>query len=96
VTLVGSIFTELANILNESLASAFDSQVLRSFLEQTTIGRTFLAQLFFALITALIASQSKKVGAIYWVLGLMMISAILPVFKATPVVLATTASRLVL
>ena len=82
VTTVGSIFVELANILNEGLLGAFDSQVLRSFLQQTVIGRTYLFQLLFALIAALLINKTKKVGTIYWALGLTLLSAILPIFQS--------------
>jgi len=81
-TLVGSIFIELANILDESLLGAFNPTVLRSFLQQTVIGRTFLAQLVFALAAILLLNKAKKVGAIYGVLGLTLLATILPIFQS--------------
>jgi putative copper resistance protein D len=82
VTTVGSIFIQLANILDENLLSAFDSQILRSFLQQTVIGRVYVFQLLFALSAALLINKAKKVGAIYWALGLTLLSAILPIFQS--------------
>lgn len=81
-TLVGSIFVELADILNESLLSSFNSTVLRSFLQQTIIGRTYLAQLIFALVAILVLSKARKVGSIYWSLGLTLLATILPIFQS--------------
>ena len=82
VTLVGTIFVELANILNTDLLGAFDSQVLRSFLQQTVIGRTYVAQLVFVLLAILLGSRARKVGAIYWALAASLLAAALPVFQS--------------
>ncbi|MEI7494535.1 MAG: hypothetical protein WCJ92_08095 [Alphaproteobacteria bacterium] len=81
-TLVGSIFIELANILDESLVGAFNPTVLRSFLRQTVIGRSYLAQLIFGLIAILLLNKAKKVGAIYGVLVITLLATILPIFQS--------------
>jgi putative copper resistance protein D len=81
-TLVGSMFVELANILDENLLAAFNSTILRSFLQQTVIGRTYLAQLILALVVIVLLNKAKKVGSIYWVLGITLFSTILPIFQS--------------
>lgn len=81
-TLVGSIFIELANILDESLVGAFNPNVLRSFLQQTVIGRSYLAQLIFGLIAIPLLNKAKKVGAIYGVLVITLLATILPIFQS--------------
>ena len=82
ITLVGSIFIELANILDEGLLSAFNATVLRSFLQQTVIGRVFLAQLIFSLAATFISYRSRKVGAVYWALAITLFATILPIFQS--------------
>jgi len=82
VTLVGSLFIEVANILGSGLSTSFDSNVLRSFLQQTIIGRVYFAQLLIALLATLLLSKSKKVGAIYGALLATLVSLILPIFQS--------------
>jgi putative copper resistance protein D len=82
VTIVGSIFIETANIINSGILAAFDTQVLQSFLLQTVIGRTFIFELVFAVLSLILLHQSKKVGAVYWAIAAALLSAILPVFQS--------------
>jgi putative copper resistance protein D len=46
------------------------------------IGKTFLAQLFFALLALALTNRASKTGAIYWALGFTELSIILPVFQS--------------
>jgi len=82
VTLVGSLFSELANILNGSILDAFNGTILRSFLQQTVIGRIYIAQLLIALIAIVTVHRARKVGSIYCVLALTILATILPVFQS--------------
>lgn len=82
VTYVGSIFVDLANYLAGGLLDAFDSTVLTSFLQQTVVGRIYLAQIFIALVICLVISKSRKVGSIYWAFGLTLLTAIIPLFHS--------------
>ena len=81
-TLVGSIFVELASILDTDLLGAFSPNTVRSFLQQTVIGKTYLAQLVAALIATLLIYKAKKIGAIYWGTGVVLLALILPVFQS--------------
>lgn len=79
---IGFIFTELANILNQSLWGAFSPTTLASFLQQTSLGRTYLFQLLFTCVSLLIFSRARKVGGIYWSLFLLLLALVLPVFQS--------------
>ena len=82
VTLIGSLFINLAEILDGSLLDAFNSTVLRSFLQQTVIGRIYIAQIVIALIAIASINKARKVGAIYLALGLTLFATILPIFQS--------------
>lgn len=82
VTIVGSVFTELAVVLGGSFTEAFSEALLRYFVLHTVIGRTFLAQFVIALFVLLLLKRAKKVGATYWALGFSLLVTILPVFQS--------------
>jgi putative copper resistance protein D len=82
VTIIGGVFTELANLLGGSLLDAFDATTLRSFLTQTAVGRDYLIQLFAGFVILIFLQRSKKVGGIYWALALSLISLLAPVFQS--------------
>lgn len=81
-SLVGFIFTELANILNRPLWGAFTATTLRSFLQQTSLGRAYLFQLIFVFISLTIFARARKVGGIYWSLAFTLLGLVLPVFQS--------------
>ncbi len=81
-SVIGFIFAELASILNQPLWGAFTPTTLRSFLQQTSLGRTYLCELIFIFISLTIFSFAKKVGAIYWSLGVLLLALVLPVFQS--------------
>ncbi len=82
VTIIGGIFTELANLLGGSLLDAFDSTTLRSFIMQTAVGRDFLIQGICALVVLAFLQRAKKVGAIYWSLAFSLIALLTPIFHS--------------
>jgi len=82
VTIIGGVFTELANLLGGSLLDAFDATTLRSFLLQTAIGRDYLIQVIAGLIALIFIARAKKVGGIYWALAFSIIGLITPVFQS--------------
>lgn len=82
VTIVGSIFTQLAVVLGGSFSEAFSTALFRYFLLDTIIGHTYIAQLILASISLLLMQRAKKVGTIYWALGLTILAMILPIFQS--------------
>ena len=82
VTIIGGVFTELANLLGGSLLDAFDATTLRSFLLQTAIGRDYLIQVIAGLIALIFIARAKKVGGMYWALVFSIIGLITPVFQS--------------
>jgi len=81
VTVLGGVFTELANLLGGSLLDAFDSTTIKSFLSQTTIGRDYLFQFITGFAVIVILQRAKKIGAMYWALALSLIGLLAPVFQ---------------
>ena len=81
-TEIGFIFTELAAILNKPVWGAFTPNTLRSFLFQTSLGRSYFFELVLTLLSFITYSIAKKVGGIYWSLALLLCGLELPVFQS--------------
>ncbi len=82
VTVLGGVFTELANLLGGSLLDAFDSTTIKSFLWQTTIGRDYLFQFITGFAVIIILQRARKIGAMYCALALSLIGLLAPVFQS--------------
>jgi putative copper resistance protein D len=64
------------------LWGAFTATTLRSFLQQTSLGRAYFFQLIFIFISLTIFSRARKVGGIYWSLAFTLLGLVLPVFQS--------------
>ena len=82
VTVLGGIFTEVANLLGLGFLDAFNASVLRSFIFQTSLGRDFLFQILMGLIVLVSLGRVKKVGGIYLALLFTLLALIIPIFHS--------------
>ncbi len=76
------IITTLANILGTNLSSAFDTNSLRSFISQVTLGKYIFAQLCIALLVSLIVARIRGVAGASALLLMSLAAIIAPVFES--------------
>ena len=82
MTTLGMIFLEVANILNQPLVNAFDPVVIKSFITQTSLGKTYAITLIASLvILAILPIMKKTTGAIFALL-ITLIGLISPIFES--------------
>jgi putative copper resistance protein D len=79
---LGSIFMELANILDVSLVETFDHLVVRSFLFQTALGKSLFINFVVAVAVSLLLLFTRKSGGAVLLLGLTFIGYIAPLFQS--------------
>ena len=82
VTVIGGIFTEVANLLGLGFLDAFNAAVVREFIFHTSLGRDFLFQIIVGLIVLISLGSVKKVGGIYLTLILMLLALVIPIFQS--------------
>ncbi len=76
------IITTLANILGTNLSSTFDTNSLRSFISQVTLGKYIFAQLCIALLVSLIVARIRGVAGASALLLMSLAAIIAPVFES--------------
>ena len=79
---LGSIFLELANILDVPLVNTFDHLVLRSFLFQTALGNSLFINFAAAISVSLLLIFVRKNSGALLLLGLTFIGLIAPLFES--------------
>ena len=82
VTLIGEVFVEIANIIGLNLSDSFNLPLVRSFLTETILGRIYFAQILISCFILALIYVAKKVGTIYWALGLTLLTLALPLFQS--------------
>ena len=78
----GTIIVTLATILDQSISTAFDPTVLRSFVTQITLGQYLFFELMVALVVAISAFRIKRILTAALVLFLSVIGLVAPVFQS--------------
>ena len=77
------IVVQISYLLEQSLANSFNSTVIRSFLTQTSIGKSYLFQIFLVLIILIILSISRQnTWGAYLASVIGIIAIIAPVFQS--------------
>ena len=82
VTLMGQTFLELANLLAQPIVNTFDPQTLRSFLSQTSLGRSYLISFLAAAAVLALLPWVRKVGGAVLALVFTFIGIAAPVFQS--------------
>ena len=76
------IITLLANILDSGITSALDSNVLKSFLTQVTLGKFWFFQLIVALLVAGISNIVRRTTPALFTMVLALAALVAPVFQS--------------
>jgi len=76
------IIATLANILGTDLSGALDSNSLRSFISQVTLGKYMFAQLCLALLTSIVVARIRGVAGANSLLLMSLVAIIAPVFES--------------
>ncbi len=80
ITILIFILIQIAYLLEQPISSSFDLTVIRSYLTQTSVGKSYLVQLFGILIVLLI--PLKKVLSTYISLIIALIAITAPIFQS--------------
>ena len=78
----GTIIVTLATILDQSISTALDPTVLRSFITQITLGQYLLFETIIAFIVAIVAFRVKNVLTATFLLLLSILGLVAPVFQS--------------
>ena len=83
--LLSSIFfllSEVALVLNISIAEGLNGNILRSFITQTTLGKLFGIQIVAALVCAFAAVRAKKTGGAVFLISIAWIGGLAPYLES--------------
>ena len=80
ITILIFILIQIAYLLEQPISASFDLTVIRSYLTQTSVGKSYLVQLFGVLIVLLI--PLKKVLSTYISLIIALIAITAPIFQS--------------
>ena len=83
--LLSSIFfllSEVALVLNISIAEGLNGNILRSFITQTTLGKLFGIQIVVALVCAFAAVRAKKTGGAVFLISIAWIGGLAPYLES--------------
>ena len=83
--LLSSIFfllSEVAFVLNISIAEGINGNILRSFITQTTLGKLFGIQIVAALVCAFAAVRAKKTGGAVFLISIAWIGGLAPYLES--------------
>jgi cytochrome c oxidase assembly factor CtaG/putative copper export protein len=79
---LGVLFVELANLLATPISEAFDLVVIRSFVTQTALGKSFGINIAAAAIVLLTISRISRTTGSLFILGITFIGVLAPVFQS--------------
>jgi putative copper resistance protein D len=74
------VVVQISYLLEQPLTDSFNLTVIRSYLTQTSIGKTYLFQLIIVLITLLI--PTRRIWAAYFSFAIGLIAIVAPVFQS--------------
>ena len=81
---IANSIIELANILGGTISDALNLNAWWSFLTTTSVGRDYIFQYLMGILAIWLIARSKKVGAIYFALGVTMLALLIPIFQSHP------------
>ena len=80
VSTISYILIQIAYLLQQPISSSFDLTVVRSYLTQTSIGKSYMVQIFGIL--TLLAIPLRRVITTYFALLIGLISIVAPLFQS--------------
>jgi putative copper resistance protein D len=82
MTTLGLIFLEVANLLDQPLVNAFDPVVVKSFLIQTSLGKTYGITLISSILILAILPIMKSTSSAITSLAIVMVGLLAPIFES--------------
>ena len=79
---LGVLFVELANLLATPISESFDPVVIRSFITQTALGKSFGINIAAAAIALLFVPRITRTTGSFFILGITFIGVLAPVFQS--------------
>lgn len=82
ISSLGVLFVELANLLAIPISEAFDLTVVRSFVTQTALGKSFGINIAAAAIVLMLIPRISRTTGSFFILGITFIGVLAPVFQS--------------
>ena len=82
MTTLGYLFLTLTSILNVPITDSFDKLVIKSFLFQTALGKSFLITFIASVFVNVLLLLVRKNGSVFLIMCLAFIGIFAPVFQA--------------
>ena len=82
VSSLGVLFVELANLLATPISESFDPVVIRSFITQTALGKSYAINILASLLVLLLLPQIKRTTGAIFGLAATFIGVLAPVFQS--------------
>ncbi|MEJ6574498.1 MAG: cytochrome c oxidase assembly protein [Actinomycetes bacterium] len=79
---LGVLFVELANLLAAPISDSFDPVVIRSFITQTALGKSFGINIAVAAIVLLLVPRISRTTGSFFTLAITFIGVLAPVFQS--------------
>ena len=79
---LGALFVEVANLLSTSIAESFDPVVIKSFISQTALGKSFAINILSAAIVLVLVPRIKRTTGSIFALAITFIGLLAPVFHS--------------
>ena len=82
ISSIGVLLVELSNVLATPISESFDLVVIRSFVTQTALGKSFGISVAAAAIALIMISRISRTTGSFFVLGITFIGVLAPVFQS--------------
>jgi putative copper resistance protein D len=79
---LGVLFVELANLLATPISDSFDPVVIRSFISQTALGKSYGINILTALLVLVFVPRIKRTTGAIFALGFTFIGVLAPIFQS--------------
>ena len=79
---LGVLFVELSNILATPIVDSFDPVVIKSFVTQTALGKSFAINIAASAIALLLIPRIKRTTGSFFILAITFIGVLAPVFQS--------------
>lgn len=79
---LGVLFIELANLLSTPIVDSFDLVVIKSFITQTSLGKSFAINIAASAVALILIPRIKRTTGSFFILAITFIGVLAPVFQS--------------
>jgi putative copper resistance protein D len=79
---LGVLFIELANLLSTPIVDSFDLIVIKSFITQTSLGKSFAINIAASAVALILIPRIKRTTGSFFILAITFIGVLAPVFQS--------------